>query len=128
MQEGSQSNDYNTVFDLRNLLQLEQGYNEDIWNLIAGKIQHEKYNFRGLLRFPLFEQIRLVENFVNEAKSAYRNSEHYYDMFLENYRGLDPPPTFYEYVRDVLSKRPSEKKTKQRLNPVPDNTASCQPA
>jgi hypothetical protein len=127
MGDNPQSNERNTVFYLRNLLQLERGYDENIWNLIAGKIQRDRYNFHGMLQFPLFEQIRLVENFVNEVKSVYRSFEREYNSFCENCQGYDAP-IFHEYVRAHLSERSAKKaKPKQRLNPVSDNTVSCQP-
>ena len=124
MQKDLQSNQADFVY-LRNLLEFDDGYDEDIWHLIAGKIQRDKYNFRGLLRFPLFEQIRLVENFVNEVKSAYRNFEHEYSFFCQNCQGYNAP-TFYGYVCAHLSERSFEKrKSKQRLNPSAKTNISC---
>jgi len=125
MGDNSQSNERNTVFYLRNLLKFENGYDEDIWRIIAGKV-HPNYDFRNILNLPIDKTIEIAENFVNEVRAEYQSSERDYACFCEDSQGYSAP-TFYEYVRAHLSERSSEKsKSKQRLNPVPDNTVSCQ--
>jgi hypothetical protein len=125
MQEDLQSDERNTVFYLRNLLQIEHGYDENIWRLIAGKV-HSHYDFRNILNLPIGKTIEIVENFVNEVRAEYQSSERDYACFCEDSQGYSAP-TFYEYVRAHLSERPSEKgKSKQRLNPSAKTNTSCQ--